>query len=173
MHTRLLGSYALGHVLAGVAVANWLAGRDLDELKEPIEALTPVEHRLQLIEGSGGVTVIDDAYNSNPQGADAALDVLSSMPAKRRVVVTPGMIELGERQFDENLAFRPRAGTVADVLVVVARANREAITSGAREARAEVVTVDSLAQATERLGTILREGDVVLFENDLPDHYEG
>jgi UDP-N-acetylmuramoyl-tripeptide--D-alanyl-D-alanine ligase len=170
--TKLLGRHALGHVLAAVAVA-LVAGRSLDELKDPIEALAPVEHRLQLIEGSGGVTVIDDAYNSNPQGADAALDVLSSMPARRRVVVTPGMIELGEQQFDENLAFGRRAGAVADVLVVVARANREAITSGARGARAEVVTVDSLAQATERLGTILREGDVVLFENDLPDHYEG
>jgi UDP-N-acetylmuramoyl-tripeptide--D-alanyl-D-alanine ligase len=131
-----------------------------------------VEHRLQLLEGSGGVTVIDDAYNSNPDGADAALDVLASMPARRRVVVTPGMIELGDRQFAENERFGRRAAAVADVVVVVARANREAIVSGARGARAELITVDSLAQATERVRTILGKGDVILFENDLPDHYE-
>ena len=116
--------------------------------------------------------MIDDAYNSNPDGAAAALEVLSAMPARRRVVVSPGIIELGERQFEENLEFGRRAATIADVLVIVSRTNREAITAGARSGRAEVVAVDSLAQATERLRTILAQGDVVLFENDLPDHYE-
>jgi UDP-N-acetylmuramoyl-tripeptide--D-alanyl-D-alanine ligase len=172
VNTKLLGKHSIGHVLAGVAVAVSL-GKELGDLKDSIEALAPVEHRLQLLEGRGGITVIDDAYNSNPDGADAALEVLSAMPARRRVVVTPGMIELGERQFDENARFGRRASSVADVLVVVAKANREAICSGAREAGAEVVTVDSLAQATERLKSILGTGDVVLFENDLPDHYEG
>jgi UDP-N-acetylmuramoyl-tripeptide--D-alanyl-D-alanine ligase len=172
VNTKLLGRHAIGHVLAAVAVAVTL-GYDLAQLKDAIESLTPVEHRLQLLEGAGGITVIDDAYNSNPEGADAALDVLSAMPARRRVVVTPGMIELGERQFDENARFGRRASAVADVLVVVAKANREAICSGAQGARAEVVTVDSLAQATERLRSILATGDVVLFENDLPDHFEG
>ncbi|MDP9234996.1 MAG: UDP-N-acetylmuramoyl-tripeptide--D-alanyl-D-alanine ligase [Actinomycetota bacterium] len=171
VRTKLLGKHSIGHVLAAVAVA-LAAGKQLDDLKDAIETLTPVEHRLQLLEGSGGVTVIDDAYNSNPDGADAALDVLASMPARRRVVVTPGMIELGDRQFAENERFGRRAAAVADVVVVVAKANREAIVSGARGARAELITVDSLAQATERVRTILGKGDVILFENDLPDHYE-
>jgi UDP-N-acetylmuramoyl-tripeptide--D-alanyl-D-alanine ligase len=171
VRTKLLGRHSIGHVLAAVAVA-LATGKQLGDLKDPIETLTPVEHRLQLLEGSGGVTVIDDAYNSNPDGADAALDVLASMPARRRVVVTPGMIELGDRQFAENERFGRRAAAVADVVVVVARANREAIVSGARGARAELITVDSLAQATERVRTILGKGDVILFENDLPDHYE-
>jgi UDP-N-acetylmuramoyl-tripeptide--D-alanyl-D-alanine ligase len=171
VHTGLLGDHSVGHVLAAVAVA-LTTGSRLNELQQPIEALRPVEHRLQLLEGAGGITVIDDAYNSNPQGAAAALEVLCAMPARRRVVVTPGMIELGELQFAENKRFGERASAVADVLVVVARTNREAITSGARNGGAEVVTVDSLAQATEWLQTILGQGDVVLFENDLPDHYE-
>jgi UDP-N-acetylmuramoyl-tripeptide--D-alanyl-D-alanine ligase len=171
VHTTLLGSHSIGHVLAAVAVA-LTTGSSLADLRDPIESLQPVEHRLQLLEGAGGVTVIDDAYNSNPQGAAAALEVLCAMPARRRVVVSPGMIELGERQFAENQRFGERAAAVADVFVVVARTNREAITAGASKGRAEVVTVDSLAQATERLQTILGKGDVVLFENDLPDHYE-
>jgi UDP-N-acetylmuramoyl-tripeptide--D-alanyl-D-alanine ligase len=171
--TRLLGSHSIGHVLAAVAVA-LTAGRHLQDLRSSIESLEPVEHRLQLLKGAGGITVIDDAYNSNPDGAAAALEVLSAMPARRRVVVTPGMIELGDRQFEENQRFGAHAATVADVLVVVARTNRAAISSGALSSGgAQVVTVDSLAQATERLPAILAEGDVVLFENDLPDHYEG
>jgi UDP-N-acetylmuramoyl-tripeptide--D-alanyl-D-alanine ligase len=173
VHTRLLGRHAAGHILAGVSVA-LAAGRTLAELDAPIASLEPVEHRLQMIEGAGGVTVIDDAYNSNPEGAAAALEVLASVPGGRKVVVTPGIIELGPLQAEENLRRGERAAQVADVLIVVARENRNAIVEGAqRGGGAEVVAVDSLGQATERLAKILSPGDVVLFENDLPDQYEG
>jgi UDP-N-acetylmuramoyl-tripeptide--D-alanyl-D-alanine ligase len=170
--TRLLGRHAIGHVLAGVAVA-LEAGRDLIELGAPIAALAPVEHRLQLIEGAGGVTVIDDAFNSNPAGAAAALEVLAQMPARRRVVVTPGIIELGPLAEKENRRFGRSAAEVADVVIFVAALNRAALVAGAEGGRAEVITVDSLAQATEVLKRIVGPGDVVLFENDLPDQLEG
>lgn len=169
--TKLLGVHALGHVLASVSVA-WLVGRDLDDLVADIEALEPVEHRLQLIEGAGGITVIDDAYNSNPKGAAVALDVLDSMEGARKVVVTPGMVELGDLQIPANRDLGAHAGRVADILIVVARTNREAIVAGATGGKAEIVTVDSLDQAQAELRACLMPGDVVLFENDLPDHYE-
>jgi UDP-N-acetylmuramoyl-tripeptide--D-alanyl-D-alanine ligase len=161
-------------VLAGVAIAI-VAGRTLHELTDAIARLSPVEHRLQLIDGTGGVTVIDDAYNSNPDGADAALELLAAFPGGRKVVVTPGMIELGPLQFEANKAFGEKAAQVADTLIVVARSNRDAILAGAANVNgaAEVITVDSLEQASARLATLLRSGDVVLFENDLPDQYEG
>jgi UDP-N-acetylmuramoyl-tripeptide--D-alanyl-D-alanine ligase len=171
--TKLLGRHSIGHVLAGVAVAMSL-GRHLAEMPEAIAQLEPVEHRLQIIRGSGGIIVIDDAYNSNPEGAAAALEVLEAMPAERRVVVTPGMIELGPLQAEANESFGSHAARVADTIVVVARVNRDAIVAGAQAAGgAEVVTVDSLDEATKELKRLLRPGDVVLFENDLPDQYEG
>lgn len=170
---RLLGKYAPSHVLAGFGVAKAL-GHSLEETAGRAAAIQPVEHRLQLIDGAGGVTVIDDAYNSNPDGAAAALDVLESMPAAKRVVVTPGMIELGPMQVDANRAFGAHVARVADVAIFVARTNRDALVAGATSERssAEIVTVDTLADATDRLKTILAPGDVVLFENDLPDQYE-
>lgn len=170
--TRLLGRHAIGHVLAGVAVA-LEAGRSLAELAEPIAGLAPVEHRLQLIEGAGGVTVIDDSFNSNPAGAAAALEVLAQMPARRRVVVTPGIVELGPLAQEENRRFGAAAAGIADVVIFVARVNRAALTEGAAGRRADVVTVDSLAEATEALKGLVGPGDVVLFENDLPDQLEG
>ncbi len=170
--TRLLGRHALGHVLAAAAVA-LASGRSLVELKTPIESLQPVDHRLQIIDGTGGITVIDDAYNSNPEGAAAALEVLGSMPGKQKIVVTPGIVELGPLQQQANEVFGERAGRVADILIVVARVNRDAITAGAaRSGKARIVTVDSLNEAQKELATLLRAGDVVLFENDLPDQYE-
>ena len=172
--TRLLGRHSIGHVLAGVAVA-LTTGRDLSELPTRIGALEPVEHRLQLIEGTGGITVIDDAFNSNPEGAAAALDVLASMPARRKVVVTPGIVELGPLQERENEEFGERAASVADAVIVVAKVNRSAILRGARKANngAKVFAVDTLNDATAKLPELIGPGDVVLFENDLPDQYEG
>lgn len=172
--TKLLGRHAIGHVLAGVAVSLAAGGR-LQDLAPRIAGLAPVEHRLQLLDGTGGVTVIDDAYNSNPEGADAALELLAALPGGRKVVVTPGMIELGPLQFDANKTFGERAARVADTLIVVAKLNRDAIVTGAATANgtAEVIIVDSLEQASATLAALLRPGDVVLFENDLPDQHEG
>ncbi len=172
--TRLLGRHAIGHVLAAVAVARE-AGRPLRELVTPIEKLRPVEHRLQIIEGTGGITVIDDAYNSNPEGAADALDVLHAIPARQKVVVSPGIVELGSLQVEANERFGEHAARVADVVVVVAAVNREAIAAGAARANGsvDIVEVDSLDEARQRLARLLRPGAVVLFENDLPDQYEG
>jgi UDP-N-acetylmuramoyl-tripeptide--D-alanyl-D-alanine ligase len=170
--TKLVGRYAVGQVLSGVAAA-LSVGRELAQLPAAVSKLEPVDHRLKLIRGAGGITVIDDAYNSNPDGARAALEVLEAMPGGRKVVVTPGMVELGELQEEANREFAQQAGKVADLLIAVARINRDALVEGATAGgRAEVITVDSLAEAQGHLAKRLGEGDVVLFENDLPDQYE-
>lgn len=176
---KLLGEHAIQFILAGVAVAR-TQGVPLAQLGPRIAALEPVEHRLQLIKGAGGVTVIDDAFNSNPAGAAAALEVLADFDAtdaNQIVVVTPGIVELGELQDEANERFGRHAATVADHLIVVGKLNRDALVRGASSglgemARATVRVVDTLDQATEHLKTLLKPGDVVLFENDLPDQYE-
>lgn len=173
VQTALLGEFAVLQVLAAAAVAV-AVGQTLEDLGPRIARLAPVEHRLQLIETGNGVIVIDDAFNSNPAGAAAALDVLAQMPAARRIVVTPGMVELGDLQAVENERFAAHAARVADVLIAVAPVNRAALVAGAagENADTDVVVVDNLADATEHLATLLRPGDAVLFENDLPDQYE-
>ncbi len=170
--TRLLGRYAIGHVLAATAVA-LAANVEPEHIRARLAELTPPDHRLKIIEGTGGVTVIDDAYNSNPDGAEAALEVLRDMPGGRKVVVSPGMVELGELQRDANENFGAAAAKVADTLIVVAGTNRDALVAGARRAGTgtDIVVVDSLAEAQVELGKRLAPGDIVLFENDLPDQY--
>src|SRR5680860_519075 len=171
--TSLLGRHSIGNLLGAVAVAIE-AGRSLSELVGPIRRLTALEHRLQIIKGAGGVTVIDDAFNSNPDGAAAALEVVDAMDAAPKIVVTPGMIELGPLQAEANERFGAQAGRVADTLIVVARLNRDAIVAGATGGgRAQVITVDTLAAAQEAMKLLMSPGAVVLFENDLPDQYEG
>ena len=172
VQTSLLGRHSIGNLLGAVAVA-LEAGRSLAELVGPIRRLTAVEHRLQIIKGAGGVTVIDDAFNSNPDGAAAALEVVDAMNASPKVVVTPGMIELGPLQAEANEHLGEHAGRVADAFIVVARVNRDALVAGANRGRAQVIIVDTLADAQEAMKPFMTPGAVVLFENDLPDQYEG
>lgn len=136
-----------------------------------------VEHRLS-ISRQGSLTILDDAYNSNPEGAAMALEVLARMElpeGARRVVVTPGFVEMGTRQADACRELGRRAAAAADILVVVNRLNRDAILEGAAaEASGSGCTVlaaDTLAQASEMLRPMLRAGDAVLYENDLPESF--
>ncbi len=169
----LLGRHNAGNVLAAAAAA-LACGMTLDEIARACESVQPVPHRLQLIEGAGGVTVIDDAYNANPDGAKAALDVLREFGDARKVLVTPGMVELGEREVEENRAFGERAAKVCDAVILVGPRRTAPIREGLLSAGfppAKVQVVRSVAEVPERLRGLVGPGDVVLFENDLPDNY--
>jgi UDP-N-acetylmuramoyl-tripeptide--D-alanyl-D-alanine ligase len=137
--------------------------------------MTPVEHRLEL-KKRGQFTVIDDAFNSNPIGAKNAVDILSEFKSGRRIIITPGMIELGDREFEENKAFGEHiAKSGIEMAILVGKAQtaaiREGIESADIENKPEIRTVKSLFEANDLLETEGEPGDVVLYENDLPDSY--
>lgn len=170
----LLGRHNVENVLAATAVGLAL-GMTLEEIAQAAGRIQPVEHRLQPIAGAGGVLIIDDAFNSNPRGAAAALDVLSEIEGGQRILVTPGMVELAEQEFEANRQFGRQAARTCDAVIVVGHDRAPPLVAGLRdegfsEERLHVVT--DLAEATARLGTLVKPGDVVLFENDLPDTYD-
>ncbi len=154
----------------GAAIA---LGTDPHVAAERVANLVAVENRLTSVKAPSGVTVIDDTFNSNPAGAAAALDLIRRLPVDgRRVVVTPGMIELGECQRAENEAFARSAAEIADVVVIVGRTNAAALEAGARQVPdAEVRRVRTREEAVNWVRASLGLGDAVLYENDLPDHY--
>jgi len=118
-----------------------------------------------------GLIVIDDTYNSNPSGARHAPELLDAAVAEphRRAVITPGMVELGPGQDEENRSLAAAVAKAGAVLVVVGWTNRRALVAGARDG--EVVTVASRAAARDWVRSALSAGDGVLWENDLPSHY--
>jgi UDP-N-acetylmuramoyl-tripeptide--D-alanyl-D-alanine ligase len=160
------------NVACAVAVARELGIPD-DVIAARLPDLPTPEHRLTVTTGGGGFTVLDDTYNANPAGTRAALAALvrHGRPEGRRLVVTPGMVELGPRQAEENRAFAAAAAAVATQVVVVGHTNRPALVAGAAGGGAEVLLVETREQAVTWVREHLREGDVVLYENDLPDHY--
>lgn len=170
--TRLLGAHNIGNILLCCAVARHL-GLSNTQLQRGISQLQPVEHRLQLLRSAGGVTIIDDAFNSNPRGAKAALDVLSHFPG-RRIIVTPGMVELGAQEASFNHEFGYQMAASADVCVLIGKKHTLPIQDGLRDAGFNMDNAHvfaSLSEATTWLQGFMRPGDYVLYENDLPDHY--
>ncbi len=227
------------NVACAVAVALELGVAEA-EVARLLPGLPVTPNRLNVAVAPTGITVVDDTYNSNPAGCRAALDVMGrhGRDGHRRVVVTPGMVELGDRQHPENVAFAAAARALATDLVIVGFTNRKALLEGAGEhnvrisgwragaggytiapddddeddeqdgetgpaaggapgpkpegAKAEgaktdgdttdaagvpaahaaqVVLVGSRDEAVSWVKAHLGEGDVVLYENDLPDHF--
>jgi len=139
-------------------------GERLGDLPRP-------QHRGVAGRTDAGVLVIDDTYNSNPAGARAAVERLAAAVPGRRVLVTPGMVELGGRQAGENRDLAAFAAARLSDIVVVGRANRRALLRGARGGAARVRAVARRPEAVAWAAGNLGEGDGVLYENDLPDHY--
>lgn len=174
LHTRLVGECNVSNLIAAVIIALRL-GVEAEKIRYAVDKIEQVEHRLNLKRTPGGVTIIDDAFNSNPTGSRMALDVLASMKGGKRILVTPGMIELGDRRFELNRALGEHAAKSCDVAIVVNQYNRQAIVEGleAGGMKADSIhAVDTFTQAQKLLATMLAPGDTVLYENDLPDTFK-
>lgn len=172
--THLVGECNVSNLLAAIIVALKL-NVAIESIRYAVANIEQVEHRLNMKRTPGGVTIIDDAFNSNPTGSAMALDVLKMMNGGKRIIVTPGMIELGDRQEELNREFGKKIASSADVAIVVGEYNREAITEGIKsesDSGITVHTVNSFSDAQQLLSTLLRAGDTVLYENDLPDTFK-
>lgn len=176
LQTRLLAESNVLDITAAV-IAGQCLGVEEESIRMAVSKLQTVEHRLS-VSSRGGLVVLDDAYNSNPVGARMALDVMNSMAVPEgghHIIITPGFVEMGERQFEANRELGAYAAKKADILVIVNRLNREAILSGAKEEGMDgdrIICADSLSEAVRLVGPLTCPGDVVLYENDLPDLFK-
>ena len=144
------------------------------DLIPQVRALESVPHRLQLIRGRNAL-IIDDAYNSNPSGAKAALDTLSRFDGVK-ILVTPGMVELGTKQAELNRQFGRQAAAVCDYVALVGEKQTEPIYQGLMDEGypKEKIFVEHDLTAALKSVENLRTGGVqkiVLLENDLPDNF--
>jgi len=171
--TKLLGKHNIYNLLAGACVAKTL-GLTFEEISRGISKVEPVEHRLNIVKSPNGVIIIDDAFNSNPIGTKAALEVVSQFKEGRKIIVTPGMIELGDMEESANRDFGVNIGKVCDYVILVGENRTKPIYKGLMDVnfnKDNIFVVNNLNEATKQIGLIARAKDVVLFENDLPDNY--
>ena len=171
-HTRLVGNHNVQNIAGAIAVAHTL-GIPMEKLRYPVKQLESVPHRLQLVK-QGSRILLDDSYNSNKNGFEAALDTLA-MFKELRILMTPGMVELGEKQYDENKEVGVYAADKCDYAVLVGKEQTRPIQDGLKEAGfagSRMIVVDTLQEAFQMVNAIPDERQkVVLIENDLPDNY--
>lgn len=172
--TRLMGECNVSDLLAAIVTAH-AAGVDDKAIRTAVASIEPVEHRLSVKTTPGGITILDDAFNSNPVGSRMALEVLGTFTGGKRIVITPGMIELGTQQYQLNSEFGKTISQHTDVAIVVGKYNRDAIVEGIKSGNFSddaLHIVDSFAEAQQILARIAAKGDTVLYENDLPDTFK-
>lgn len=171
--TKLIGRHNVLNIVGAIAISHKM-GISLKELKGQVRRLEGVPHRLQLSD-KGNMTVIDDAYNSNPSGTKAALEALSLFGGYK-ILVTPGMVELGAKQNELNREFGRNAAGVCDYVVLVGQKQAVPIKAGLLDENydeGKIFVADTIEEALSHVYAIGSEGrkKIVLLENDLPDNY--
>ena len=172
--SNLIGKHNLENILLSATLA-LKVGVSLEGVARAISELQPVAHRLEVIRNQN-ITVLDDAFNSSVEGSTAAVEVLSSFNGSVKICITPGMVEMGQEEFNVNEHFGAQLGKVCDYVIVVNKVNQEALKKGLESteiAKENIILVDTLKQAKARLNELITpdKNYVVLFENDLPDNY--
>jgi UDP-N-acetylmuramoyl-tripeptide--D-alanyl-D-alanine ligase len=172
LETRLLGNKNVGNIL-GAAAAALECGVTLDEVRAGVSELTPPPKRLEVRE-EGGVVKLIDVANANPLGAEMALEVLGQFEGGARILITPGLVELGAIEADENRRLGRGAAKVCDYVVLVGPARTRPLREGLRDGGfpdSRVLVARHSDDVADCLKDIVREGDILLFENRLPDTY--
>ncbi len=162
------GRHLVPHALAAAATADWL-GVPLDEVAAALEAGSHAAHRMAILAGATGATLVDDTYNASPVSVAGALDFLAETPVApggRRIAVLGDMLELGPDEERLHREVGDRAARSGDAIVAVGPRGRW-IAEGARAAGASrVLTADDAEEAAAVLERELAPlvGDLVLLK---------
>ena len=172
LQTGLIGEHNVTNVAGAVALSIYL-GVSPEGIRTQLKKIVSPTHRLQLLKNKG-VTIIDDAYNSNPKGCEAALKTLSLFDGYK-ILLTPGMVELGSKQEECNSQFGVKAAAVCDFVILVGEKQTRPIYDGLLKAGYEtdhIFVADSLKEAIAKAyGLETKAPKIILLENDLPDNY--
>ena len=171
VETCLLGEHNVCNILAAIACAKALHVKT-DLIIQAIHRLPYVEHRLQ-VRKMGEVTLLDDAYNSNPEGAAYALQVLKAMKGKR-FLITPGFLDLGKESRQAHITYAKQMKDCADEILLVGEYQTQDIYATLLEEgfpSKQIHVCMTMKEALSSLTSMAGKGDCALIENDLPDAF--
>ncbi|MEG0995209.1 MAG: cyanophycin synthetase, partial [Bacilli bacterium] len=172
--TKLLGKHNVYNILASVALGKEF-GIEISLLQQAVKGVKVIEHRLEL-KKIGNFYQIDDAYNSNPVGAKNALEVLKLMDGTK-IVVTPGMVELGVKEQELNEEFGKEIAEVASKVILIGKKRTKPIKDGLKAAcykEENIIVLNDVREAYPYIQSLKKPNEELyaLFENDLPDSYD-
>ncbi len=170
--TTLLGKHSVRNICLASAIA-YKIGLTPAEIVTGINRIQSIGHRLELLPNNKNIVIIDDSYNSSVDGFNASLQVLDDFEG-RKIVVTPGLVELGKDEGLANFEMGKELAKHVDLVIIIGKHNAVMLINGLVEGgmdRENIKFAKSLNKGNMLLNAIMKEGDVVLFENDLPDNY--
>ena len=170
---KLLGLHSIINITGAAAIAHTL-GVPFEDIKFAVASLKPTEHRLELKSSISGSLMIDDAYNANPEGCIEAVRVLGSFEGMKKVIITPGLIELGDKEYECNYALGLEAAKICDIIILVGQNRSKPMTDAVNNTdfkKENLFIVSSFYEAMEIYSGLADDNTVVLLENDLPDNY--
>ena len=171
--TSIVGEHNVTNLLLSTAVAVY-EGMSLRDVAFRVRTLQPAESRLVSNTSSSGITIINDAYSANPVGVVSSLKVLGMHQTGKRLLITPGMVELGDLQDSENKKLGVIATDYATDIILIGEKQTQPIQEGILSTdfpKDKLIVFDTLREATTWYEQNLKAGDTVLFLNDLPDTY--
>ena len=170
--TKLIGEQFIEDIAMASAMAYKL-GVSLKEIADGISTLKPMAHRMELVNNNNGLTIIDNSYNSSVESSKASLKTISMFNGNK-IIITPGIVEMGAKEYEVNVDFGKNIAEVCSKVIIVNKVNLDAIKQGLLEAgfdEENIYEAENLKLASQMLPKLTNFGDVVLFENDLPDNY--
>jgi len=165
---NLLGAqdYMVSNYLAALSLTR-LVGYSSEDIKQAVKSLQELSLGLRAEKQPNHIWLIDDGYSSNPTGFLAALEILAKQEQGRKIVVTRGMLELGEQSDQEHRKLGKTIAQVADLLLLLDKDHEVAFRQGIGlldKSQLKTVVEEDLQKAAEYLKNYLHKGDVVLIE---------
>lgn len=169
--SKLLGIHNIGPLILAIDLADKFK-LGSGQIEKGIAATKPFEHRLQPY-SKDRITILDDTYNGNPAGVTAGLEFVRQLKAKRVVYVTPGLVEMGEQNQAVHEAIGHQLAKVADVVMLIKNISTPHIEAGLKQAnfKGKLLWFENPTECYESLELFTKSGDVVLLQNDWPEHY--
>ncbi len=173
LNSRLLGLHSIINIVGAVGIAHTL-GVSNDDIRFAVASLKPYEHRLEMKPSVAGSIMIDDAYNANPEGSVEAVRVLGSFDGMKKVIITPGLIELGEKEYDCNYTLGLEAAKICDIIILVGKNRSKPLADAVNSTEfgsENLFIANSFMEAMEIYTRFADSNTALLVENDLPDNY--
>lgn len=172
IQTRLIGEHTIGVTAVAAAIARRL-NLTKDEVEAALQGVVPFKHRMEARQ-LHGAWIIDDTYNGNIDGIKAGLAFIRNQTAKRRIYVTPGLVEQGDKTEEIHIEIgRQIAKSNVTITVLMKNSVCGYIKRGLEEAgfKGELMEIDDPLEFYTNLEYFVAAGDMVLMQNDWPDNY--
>lgn len=173
LSTKLLGMHSIINIVGACALAYSL-GVSAKDIQYAVASLKPTEHRLEMKSSIAGSIMIDDAYNANPEGSIEAVRVLGSFEGMQKVIITPGLIELGETEYNCNFNLGLETADKCDIIIFVGLNRSKPLVDAVNTTdfdKSKMFVASSFKEAMEIYSRFADKNTVLLIENDLPDNY--